>query len=181
MVRVSLSKCFKADEAHEFIDLVPFLAEDATCDQTRFDIVPNSEPREEIRILKNQTAFGTRCRDRFRPDPKLAGVGRVQAGDEPKQRRFTTATGADQGDQFARLHRERQCVQCVRTNLGIVRSREALAHIRDAERRAFVWSRIRGSRYHLMTPFCQTSMRSRALKSRVMMVEKNTAMIASAA
>ena len=38
-----------------------------------------------------------------------------------------------------------------------------------------------GRDYHLMTPFCHTNTRSRALNSRVMMVEKNAAMITRAA
>ena len=36
-------------------------------------------------------------------------------------------------------------------------------------------------RYHLIIPFCQTSTRSRTLNSSVMMVEKNAAMMTSAA
>src|SRR5581483_6050253 len=36
-------------------------------------------------------------------------------------------------------------------------------------------------RYHLMIPFCHTSMRSRALKSKVMTLEKNAAMMINAA
>src|SRR5581483_1360710 len=45
------------------------------------------------------------------------------------------------------------------------------------ERRGFGLS----ERYHLITPFCQTSTRSRTLKSNVIMLEKNAAMMMSAA
>src|SRR4029077_18857049 len=54
---------------------------------------------------------------------------------------------------------------------------ETLAHFDDVQRGRF---QNRG-RYHLMTPFCQTSTWSRTLKSTVMIVEKNAAMMMRAA
>src|SRR5205814_5299925 len=41
--------------------------------------------------------------------------------------------------------------------------------------------RFGGGYYHLMTPFCQTNNRSRSLNKTLIMVEKNAAMITSAA
>jgi len=56
---------------------------------------------------------------------------------------------------------------------GFFRSREILPHADYAKRSAFVHAVIRGLRHHLITPFfCQTSILSRTLNSRVIMVEK---------
>ena len=53
----------------------------------------------------------------------------------------------------------------------------------EGERRfdSYRISHIRRTHYHLMTPFCQANTRSRALNSKVMMVEKKAAMITRAA
>src|SRR5207302_8821767 len=59
----------------------------------------------------------------------------------------------------------------------IIRCRETLADFVKAERRGFTF----GDGYHLITPFCQTSTRSRTLNNMVMIVEKNAAMMMSAA
>src|SRR4029077_19233437 len=59
----------------------------------------------------------------------------------------------------------------------IVRQRKALGHFPNPQRRGF----RHGRGYHLITPFCQTSTRSRTLKSNVMIVEKKAAIITSAA
>src|SRR5213075_688952 len=50
-------------------------------------------------------------------------------------------------------------------------------HIANNERGRFCFD----DGYHLITPFCQTKTRSRILKSRVMIVEKNAAMMIRAA
>src|SRR5437762_14185057 len=59
----------------------------------------------------------------------------------------------------------------------IIRRRETLADFVKAERRGFTF----GDGYHLITPFCQTSTRSRTLNNTVIIVEKKAAMMISAA
>src|SRR5262249_61632758 len=56
---------------------------------------------------------------------------------------------------------------------------KVFAHAPDTQRRSFDRSRL-GDGYHLITPFCQTSTRSRSLNSPVMMLEKNPAIITRA-
>src|SRR5207237_2346444 len=60
---------------------------------------------------------------------------------------------------------------------GIVGRRKTFSDVAKYERGSFNFS----WRYHLITPFCQTRARSRILNSKVMIVEKNAAMIMSAA
>ena len=58
---------------------------------------------------------------------------------------------------------------------------ENFGHVFHPQRGAFRCNPMDGAGYHLMTPFCQTSTRSRTLKRAVMMVEKKAAMMTSAA
>ena len=68
----------------------------------------------------------------------------------------------------------------VRRSRAIVRNGKAFADVAERGATSLRWFHRR-RRYHLIIPFCQTSTRSRTLKSTVMIVEKNAAMMTSAA
>src|SRR5206468_2344110 len=107
--------------------------------------------------------------------------GRVEAGDKAKERGLAAAAGPDQRNQFSCGGGEADPGQSDRADIGVARRRKILLNAYDAERGTFNCGIARGHGYHLMVPFCQTSTRSRVLNSRVMMVEKNAAMITRAA
>ena len=62
MMRIGIRKRFESDEPHEFVHFMAFLAQHAARDEAGLDVAPNRQPREQIRILKNETAL------RARPD-----------------------------------------------------------------------------------------------------------------
>ncbi len=68
MVRVSVVKCLEAHEAHEFVHLISFLAQHSTRDETGLDVAADGEPREEVRVLKDETAFRAWFANSFRTD-----------------------------------------------------------------------------------------------------------------
>src|SRR5213082_3092890 len=68
-------------------------------------------------------------------------------------------------------------IEAGRETKRIVRCRETFPDVANHQRGRFNFSR----RYHLITPFCQTRTRSRTLNRTVMIVEKNAAMMMSAA
>jgi hypothetical protein len=63
MMRECVGKCFQTYEAHELIDLMPLLSEDAACHEAGFNVPAHGEPRKKVGILKNQTALGIRFSD----------------------------------------------------------------------------------------------------------------------
>ena len=63
MMRISISKSLESDEPHEFADFVSSFAQHPAGNEAGLDIAANSEPRKEIRILENETAFRTRLTD----------------------------------------------------------------------------------------------------------------------
>ena len=137
MVRIGVGERFEADQAHEFVHFVAFLVKHAARDQAGLDVAPHGEPRKKIRVLENQSALGAGRGDRLGADPELAGVGRVEAGDQPEQRGFSAAARTDEGHQFSGGDGERHVIQRMRARGGIVRRREMFAHFHDAERGAF--------------------------------------------
>ena len=76
---------------------------------------------------------------------------------------------------------EKETVSSASVRVVVRSSGEIFLHVLDRQGRAFCCHPFDGCGYHLMTPFCQTSTRSRTLKRAVMMVEKNAAMMTSAA
>jgi len=50
------------------------------------NVAAHSEPRKKIWILENETALRVRSRNRYRADEQIARIGRVEAGNETKQR-----------------------------------------------------------------------------------------------
>lgn len=101
MVGIRIGETFQADKTHEFVYFVAFLVKNMPRNQTGFDIPPHGQPREEIRILKHETALGIRTGDRFGAYHELAGIRRIEAGNQAKKGGFPAAAGADEGNQFA--------------------------------------------------------------------------------
>ena len=181
MVRVSVGKSFQTHQPHELIHFMPFLVQQTARDKSRLDIVANVQPREKIRILKHQPPFRARPTDRLVTDPKLTRIWKIQPRNQTKQRRFPTSARPHDRYQLPSRDRKRHPAQRFRAHGRIVRRRKILCDIQHAQRAAFRRWISRAHAYHLMIPFCQTSTRSRTLNSSVMIVEKNAAMITSAA
>ena len=110
-MRIRAGESLQADEPHEFIDLVAFLVENVARDETGLDISPDGKPWEKIRVLENQTAFGIRSGNRFVPNRELAGIGRIESGNQPQQRRFPAAARTDQRRQFSWGHGNRNGIE----------------------------------------------------------------------
>ena len=81
-MRISTGERFEANQPHEFIDLVAFITQDAAGDEASFDVAADGEPGEEIRVLKDEAAFGARSGDGFGADPEFAGIGSVESCNE---------------------------------------------------------------------------------------------------
>jgi hypothetical protein len=68
------------------------------------DIVVNGEMRKQSVRLKdsvNGTFVGRQAEEIFAIKNQAAGVGLVEAGDEPEQRGFAAARGAEKREEFA--------------------------------------------------------------------------------
>src|SRR6185503_19399797 len=180
VMRVGCGERFQPDEPHELLDFVAFLAQHPARDEAGLDVMSNVEPWEQAGILEDQSPFSAGCGNRFGAHPKLTRVRRVESGDQPQESGLAAAAWADKRDEFSRADGDRHPVERVRVGGGIIRGREVFAHFHDAKRRTFDETAL-GGRHHLMIPFCHTSTRSRSFKSNVMIVEKNTAMMTSAA
>lgn len=171
MMWIGIGKCFETDQAHELLNLTAFLLQQPARNQTGLNISPYREPWKQIRILKNKSALSIRTGDLLWADQKFSGIGEIEAGDETQQRGFSAAARADKRNKFAGAERDRDLIQHGPPLKRIAGRRKTLTDFTQPERGC----------YHLIIPFCQTSTRSRSLKSKVMMVEKNAAMMTSAA
>ena len=157
------------------------LVQHAARDEAGLHVAPHGEPREKIRVLENEAALALGPVIGSVPTHSSPELGRVEAGDQPQQRGFAAAARADERDQLAGADcRATTTVERERTRRRPAQTKR-LAHVAHAQRGAFGDDCGRGRGYHLIIPFCQTSTRSRTLKSSVMIVEKNAAMMTSAA
>ena len=66
MMRICAGKCLESDEPHEVVYFISFFAQYSACDETSFNVVSNSQPRKQVWILKNKTAFRARLIDWIR-------------------------------------------------------------------------------------------------------------------
>jgi hypothetical protein len=73
-----------------------FFAQNPASDEPSLDVAADAEPREEIRILKNQAAFLAWAGDRVRADQKFSRIGRIQARNKAKERGFAAPTWTNQ-------------------------------------------------------------------------------------
>ena len=97
----ALAKRFEADEPHEFVHFVAFLVQHSARDEAGLDVAADGQPREKVRVLKNEAALRARAGDPFRPIQQFAGLRNVEAGDQAQQRGLAATARADDRDQFA--------------------------------------------------------------------------------
>ena len=110
-----------------------------------------------------------------------AGARRLESRDQPQQGRLAAAGGTEQRDELAGLDREADVVEHRQHGAIDV---EGMADVLDIERGAGRQGNAIASaamRYHLTTPFCQTSNRSRVRNSSVIAPEHNSDITISAA
>ena len=101
MMGIRVGKRFESDQPHELIHFISFFVRHAAGNETSLDVATNSQPREEIWILKNKTALRARSENFLVIDKQFARIRRIQTGDESKQRRFSTTARPDQRHEFA--------------------------------------------------------------------------------
>jgi hypothetical protein len=68
MMRIRIRKRFESNQPHEFVHFIPFFAQHATCSEAGLNIPSHSQPREQIWILKNETALRVRSDNLFVAD-----------------------------------------------------------------------------------------------------------------
>src|SRR5262249_24865336 len=139
----------------------------------------DGQPGKKIWVLENQAAFRAGTGDAVIADPKFAGIGHVKAGNQPQQRGLAAPAWPDNRDEFARGDGKIRGAQGHIANRGVSQRGETLRRADDTKGRALFQTLI--LRHHLIIPFCQPSTRSRTLNRIVMMVEKNAAIMMSAA
>src|ERR1700730_5335305 len=181
MMRINTRKSFKPYQADEFVNFVTFLAEDAQCHQTGLNVAANGEPRKQVGVLKYQTALRIGTGDHFLANPKFAGAWEIKSGDQAQESRFSACAWADNRYEFSWRDRKRNGIQRECPSGCAVTRGKIFLHVLNRQGRAFGCHPADSCSYHFMTPFCQTRTRSRSLKRAVMMVEKNAAIITSAA
>src|SRR2546430_15773099 len=141
MVRICIGERFEADKAHEFIDFMAFLIQQTARDETGLDVLSDSQPGEQVWVLKDETALGAWTGDAFVANSKFAGVGEVEAGDEAKKGGFATTARTENGNEFARSERERDILEGENANFGMVWGRKVFGDAKDTEGSAFVGGR----------------------------------------
>jgi hypothetical protein len=132
MVRICTSKRFESDQPHEFVHFISFFAQDTPRGEAGLDIPADSQPREQIRILKNETALRVRFDNFFVADNQLPRIRNIQAGDESKQRRLSTTTRSDQRNQVASGNGKRYAAKGESTCARRVRDRKTLTDFVNA-------------------------------------------------
>src|SRR5262249_53136680 len=162
----------ESDESNVVVHFVFFFRENAAGNQTRLNIAPHRQPRKKIRILKYQSATGAGSSNPLSSNRQFSGVWQIQTRDQAEKRRFSAATRANEANQIARANFQGHGLK--RQEFRSICGSKPFADIANSQRLALVCRfGVRG--YHLITPFCQTSTRSRTRKSSVMMEEKKMA------
>ncbi len=68
MVRIDVAKRLEADQPHELVDFIALFMQYAARDQSGLNIAANGQPREKVRILKNEAALRAGLSDRLGTD-----------------------------------------------------------------------------------------------------------------
>jgi hypothetical protein len=95
MMRIRIRKRFEPDQPHEFVHFIAFFSQYTASNQAGFDIPANRQPRKQVRVLENKTAFCAGSDNLFIADKKVSRIWNIQAGDESKQRRLSTSARAN--------------------------------------------------------------------------------------
>src|SRR3954468_23849331 len=138
MVRVSVGKRFKTDQAHEFLHLGAFSIQNAASNKSGLDVFANGQPGKEVGILEYQPALGAGRRNAFGADPDIAGIGEIQPRDQAQQSGFPATAWPDERDEFTGRKRKGGGLQGRAARAGIVWRRKGLADRNNSERAAFV-------------------------------------------
>ena len=181
LMRIGVAKCRKPDQIDRRIDAVALALQDALGFEAERDIVPDGSPRKQGRILEHHHTRRKRPRDQIAVFAQRARPRRLQSCDQPQQGRFPATGRTEQSDEFAGLNVEADIVQHRQHGAIDV---EAMADVLDIQRSAGCGrcnALSNRQRYHLTTPFCQTSSRSRVRNSNVIAPEHNSDITISAA
>ena len=141
------------------------LVQHAARDEAGLDVAAHGEPREKIRILEDEAALGARAGDRLRCRPSSS----PESGESrPAMRRSSVDLPQPLGptretSSPAATESETLSSACVRTSASSGVGKVLLTSTTRSDEPSRDGAGGRG--YHLITPFCQTSTRSRTLKS----------------
>src|SRR5215469_18618045 len=185
LVRISVGETLEPDQPQGRFDPFTVGAQEPLCFEAERDIPPNRPPRIKRGILKDDNTRRVGPLDRLALCEQIPGARKVEPGDEPQQGRLAASARSQDGDELAVADPEADPVQYGQV---LTVQCEMMAHVADCKRRSAHWIAIwqrrsrRGRRfYHLTSPFCQDSRRSRSRNSSVIRAEHNNAMINSAA
>ena len=163
------------------LDALPLALQDALCLEPQRDVVPYGSPRKQRWILKHDDPGWERSRDRIAVLAQHAGSRRLKSRDQTQQGRLAATGRPQQRDELAGLDAE---IHIVEHRKHAAVDVEGVADVFDLERGADggVGNRFDiGMRYHLTTPFCQISNRSRVRNNSVIAPEHNSDITISAA
>src|SRR3984885_5347824 len=144
-------------------------------------IVPDVSPRKQSRVLKHDHAGWMRVANESAVFAQRPRARRFKTRNQPQQGRFPASGRAKQRDEFPRLYPKTDVLEHGQERVFDI---ESMADIFDVDRRSDGGIRnglCDGVRYHLTTPFCQTSRWSRTRKSSVIAPEHNNDITISAA
>ena len=181
LMRIGVAERRQADEIERRIDALPLAFQDTLRLQAERDIVPDRAPGKQRGILKHDDPRRVRPLDADIVLAQHPATRRFQSGDEPQQCRLAAAGGTEQSDEFARRDRETDVFQDWQRGTVDI---EFMADMLDIEfgTGGRICDHLRGGmRYHLTTPFCQTSKRSRVRNKSVMAPEHSNDITISAA
>ena len=134
MVRIRTGKRFQADEPHEFAHFFALLVQYSARNQARFDVPAHSEPWKKVWVLENETAFRTGSDNFFFTDEQLAGIWKIQTGDESQQCGFPATARTDQRDQLSGGYGKRDSIKREPRGARRVQHCKSFANFMNAER-----------------------------------------------
>ncbi len=95
VMRIGAAERSQADQAHELVYFVALFVENAARDEACFDIPTHGQPREQVWILKNETALSARPQNFFLTDKQVASIRKIETSDKSKQCGFSATAWAD--------------------------------------------------------------------------------------
>ena len=102
LVRVAIGKALEPDHPDKFVGgLLDLVACEMTLPRPEADVLPHRHPRKQRVILKHHAAIAAGAGDGLAVDRDLAGGRLFESGDDPQQRGFSAAGGADHADELA--------------------------------------------------------------------------------
>ena len=180
-MRIDVTKAGKPDQIDRRIDPLALAFQDALRLQAQRNIVPDRPPWKQRGILEHDDPRRVRPLDADIVLAQHPATRRFQSRDQPQQCRLAAAGGTEQSNEFARLDRETDVFQDRQRDAIDI---EFMADMLDIEfgTGGRICDHLGGRmRYHLTTPLCQTSKRSRVRNRSVMAPEHSSDITMSAA